>query len=51
MEMLEPAGPDLWTLPCHRALDFNPPGDWTLAFRDGGVDVGCWLARKLPYER
>jgi D-aminopeptidase len=50
MEMLEPAGPDLWTLPCHRALDFNPPGDWTLAFRENGVDVGCWLARKLPYE-
>jgi D-aminopeptidase len=51
MEMLGPVGPDLWTLPCHRALDFNPPGDWTLAFRDGGVDVGCWLARKLPYDR
>ena len=56
MEMLEPIGPDLWALPCPRALDHAPPGDWTLAFRrDGGrvsgVQVGCWLARGLDYAR
>ncbi|MGI3784467.1 MAG: hypothetical protein ACRYG2_27215, partial [Janthinobacterium lividum] len=57
MEMLEPVGPDLWALPCPRALDHTPPGDWTLAFRRGergqvlGVDVGCWLARRLSYRR
>jgi len=57
MEMLEPVGPDVWTLPCYRALDHTPPGDWTLAFRRGqagrveGVEVGCWLARHIPYER
>jgi D-aminopeptidase len=57
MELLEPVGPDLWALPCPRALDHTPPGDWTLHFhRDGsarpaGVDVGCWLARRLPYAR
>jgi D-aminopeptidase len=57
MEPLEPIGPDLWALPCPRALDHTPPGDWTLAFRrDGagrvaGVTVGCWLARGLAYER
>jgi D-aminopeptidase len=57
MELLEPIGPDLWALPCPRALDHTPPGDWTLAFRRGtddrvaGVDVGCWLARRLPYAR
>lgn len=57
MELLEPVGPDLWLLPCPRALDHTPPGDWTLAFRrreDGrvrGVDVGCWLARRLSYGR
>ena len=56
MEMLDPVGPDVWTLPCYRALDHTPPGDWTLAFRRGqagrveGVDVGCWLARRIPYE-
>jgi D-aminopeptidase len=44
-------------LPCPRALDHTPPGDWTLSFRrDGsgranGVEVGCWLARRLPYTR
>lgn len=57
MELLEPIAPDLWALPCPRALDHTPPGDWTLAFqRDAGgtvtgVDVGCWLARQLPYQR
>jgi D-aminopeptidase len=57
MELLEPIGPDLWTLPCYRALDHTPPGDWTLhvrrdaAGRATGIDVGCWLARRLPYAR
>jgi D-aminopeptidase len=57
MELLEPIGPDLWALPCPRALDHTPPGDWTLAFRREGagkpvaVEVGCWLARRLVYER
>ena len=57
MELLAPAGPDLWALPCPRALDYTPPGDWTLAFRrddagrPAGVEVGCWLARHLTYVR
>jgi D-aminopeptidase len=57
MEMLEPVGPDVWALPCPRALDHTPPGDWTLAFRRegtgrvAGVRVGCWLARGLAYTR
>jgi D-aminopeptidase len=57
MEMLYVVGPDFWALPCPRALDHMPPGDWTLAFRRdrsglvAGVDVGCWLARRLPYAR
>ncbi len=53
MELLDPIGPDVWALPCPRALDHTPPGDWTLHFdRDGGrVTVGCWLARGLTYLR
>jgi D-aminopeptidase len=57
MELLEQIGPDVWALPCPRALDHTPPGDWTLAFRrdaDGkvtGAEVGCWLARRLSYLR
>ncbi|MBR0646716.1 D-aminopeptidase [Plastoroseomonas hellenica] len=57
MELLDPIGPDLWALPCPRALDHTPPGDWTLAFRRdaagraAGVTVGCWLARGLDYAR
>ncbi|HEY2480934.1 MAG TPA: D-aminopeptidase [Caulobacteraceae bacterium] len=57
MEQLEPIGPDVWVLPCARALDFTPPGDWTLAFTPSGdgaapsVRVGCWLARGLDFVR
>jgi D-aminopeptidase len=55
MEMLDPVGPDIWTLPCPRALDHTPPGDWTLSFRRDatgrieGLEVGCWLSRRLVY--
>jgi D-aminopeptidase len=43
-------------MPCPRSLDFSAPGDWTLSFRrEGGritgVRVGCWLARRIEYER
>jgi len=57
MELLDPIGPDLWALPCPRALDHTPPGDWTVAVhRDAsghatGATVGCWLARGLRYDR
>ncbi len=57
MELLDPVGPDIWVLPCPRALDHTPPGDWTLAFQRGStgeiesVEVGCWLARGLSYTR
>ena len=56
MELLDPVGLDVWALPCPRALDHTPPGDWTLAMeRDGdrvaSVRVGCWLARNLLYRR
>lgn len=57
MELMGHVGADVWVLPCPRALDFTPPGDWTLAFeRDGEgpptrLRVGCWLARGLIYER
>ena len=56
MEMLEPIGEDLWALPCPRALDHTPPGDWTLAVRRDetgratGLTLGCWLARGLEYR-
>jgi D-aminopeptidase len=57
MELLEPIAGDVWALPCPRALDHTPPGDWTLALRRdaagrvGRVAVGCWLARSLDYLR
>jgi D-aminopeptidase len=57
MEMLDPIGPDVWALPCPRALDHTPPGDWSLVLKRGqagrveGIEVGCWLARRLSYQR
>jgi D-aminopeptidase len=57
MELLTPVGVDVWVLPCVRALDHTPPGDFTLRARRGGegeistLEVGCWLARGLRYER
>jgi D-aminopeptidase len=57
MELLTAVGADIWVLPCPRALDHTPPGDWTLSFRRDGsgrtnrVEVGCWLARRLSYTR
>jgi len=57
MERLVPLGADLWALPCPRALDHAPPGDWTLHLRRDGsgrpeaIGLGCWLARRLTYGR
>jgi D-aminopeptidase len=53
MELLEAIDGDLWALPCPRALDHTPPGDWTLAVHraTNTIDVGCWLARRLHYRR
>ena len=57
MELLDPIAEDLWALPCPRALDHTPPGDWTLSVQrdaDGRVAeilLGCWLARGLRYRR
>jgi D-aminopeptidase len=57
MEQLAALAPDLWILPCPRALDVAPPGDWTLALRRdaagrvAGLTLGCWLARGLSYDR
>jgi D-aminopeptidase len=57
MQPLVPFAGDIWLLPCPRALDYSPPGDWTMKFvRDAqgritGFRLGCWLARKLEYRR
>ncbi|MCW8309536.1 hypothetical protein AruPA_21215 [Acidiphilium sp. PA] len=57
MEALNPIATDLWALPCPRALDHTPPGDWTLRISRGdtgrptAIDLGCWLARGLRYQR
>jgi D-aminopeptidase len=57
MQILLPVLNNIWRLPMPRALDCAPPGDWTLEFRRDGeghvvaVDIGCWLARRLVFER
>ncbi|KAJ5319995.1 hypothetical protein PENANT_c051G09281 [Penicillium antarcticum] len=50
-------GDDVWVLTCPRGLDAPAPGDWTVVFRRdeqgsiAGFTIGCWLARKLKYEK
>jgi D-aminopeptidase len=50
-------GADTWLLPCPRAVDHFPPGNWTVRVRrdESGevveVVVGCWLARLLSFVR
>ena len=57
MQALLPFGDAAWLLPCPRALDHAPPGDWTLALERGedgrvaALRVGCWLARGLVFRR
>ncbi|WP_254070442.1 D-aminopeptidase [Acidisphaera sp. L21] len=57
MHALLSDGTDHWRLPCPRALDYAAPGDWTLwVQRDemgavARVQVGCWLARQVNFER
>jgi len=57
MQPLYPVGTDLWRMPCQRSMDASAPGDWTLHFGhdDAGkvtaVNVGCWLARKVRFEK
>jgi D-aminopeptidase len=57
MERLTRIAADVWSIPCPRALDHTPPGDWTVRImRDGagkpaGLTLGCWLARNLLYRK
>jgi len=57
MQKLLPYAEDIWLLPCARALDFSPPGDWTVHVRRDaagavrGLEIGCWLARRVAFDR
>lgn len=57
MQPLYPVGGDIWRLPCQRSMDAPAPGDWTLHFernpagKIATVNVGCWLARKVRFEK
>jgi D-aminopeptidase len=57
MQPLIGFAPDVWLLPGPRALDYAAPGDWTLSCRRdaagkvAAIEVGCWLARHLVFER
>lgn len=51
MEQMRHVGGNVWILPCFRALDVAPPGDWTISMNpDGFLTVGCWFARGLRYR-
>ncbi|PZQ97072.1 MAG: aminopeptidase [Cereibacter sphaeroides] len=56
-EPVYPAAPDIWLIRTRRSMDAPAPGDWTLRIkrdtsgRISGAELGCWLARKLGYEK
>jgi D-aminopeptidase len=51
MERMYPVSEGLWVITSRRSMDAAAPGDWTvLALPDGGLQVGCWLARGLRYR-
>lgn len=61
MSLIRRLSHDVFTMPCRRALDHAPPGDWTIEIirrersntrqRASEIRVGCWLARNLHYRR
>ena len=57
MQNMLPYATDIWLFPCPRALDFSPPGDWTVHIRRDGagtptsLEIGCWLARRVVFTR
>ncbi|MDN5786807.1 D-aminopeptidase [Pseudorhodobacter sp.] len=57
MERVVPAGKDVWTLATRRSMDAPAPGDWTLIVKRNetggvsGIELGCWLARGIYYQR
>ena len=51
MERMYPVAEGVWVITSRRSMDAAAPGDWTvLALPDGGLQVGCWLARGLRYR-
>lgn len=57
MQPVLPLADDVWLLPCRRSMDAPAPGDWTIRVRRDaggavrGLTVGCWLARRVDYQR
>lgn len=57
MQPIYAIGSDVWIMPNERAMDSSAPGDWTVVFgrdRSGAVTrltIGCWLARKVLFEK
>ena len=55
VHLIRALGDDVWALACPRAMDSQPPGDWTVVVRRDdsgnvtGVTIGCWLARNLEF--
>ncbi|KAF4621965.1 hypothetical protein G7Y89_g14378 [Cudoniella acicularis] len=55
VHLIRSLGDDVWALACPRAMDSQPPGDWTVVVRRDdsgnvtGVTIGCWLARNLEF--
>lgn len=56
-EQMHPAGGPHWIMTTRRTLDAPAPGDWTVtptldaAGQVTGLQIGCWLARRIALHR
>lgn len=57
MQPLYSVGEDVWLLPNQRSMDAPAPGDWSIIIkrdekgRVSGLQLGCWLARGVTYNK
>lgn len=57
MERMYALAEDIWIITTRRSMDAAPPGDWTVQVQRSstgivsGVTIGCWLSRKVSYQR
>ncbi|MEM6834136.1 MAG: serine hydrolase [Pseudomonadota bacterium] len=42
---------DLALVDCVRALDYDPPGQFTLAFDEAGLRLGCWSFQNIRFDK
>ncbi|MEM9014310.1 MAG: serine hydrolase [Pseudomonadota bacterium] len=48
---LNPVTGNIFTFQCERALDFAPPGEFTIQVNSNALRIGCWAAHNISFYR